>query len=198
MRTIHRATFHALASCGLVFGTALSAQNAAVQPNATTAQPPLFQGIVLDAKGKTVGALGAPAPQSNFSTVIRQISGILVQILIDPVVGFRPFNEFFTDPLVYMYQSSNCAGQAYLPVDGWNSGFPSLPTQGKTATILPATQPSIYFAGKPSVLTLGSYQTITGTPLDCVTLGPGFTQYVGLPQSVLVSSLGLTPPFSIK
>jgi hypothetical protein len=59
-----------------------------------------------------------------------------------------------------------------------------------------ATQPSIYFAGSPlMLLAVQSYKPFL---VDNTCRAVQTTIYVGLPQNVLVSSIALTPPFSIK
>jgi hypothetical protein len=67
----------------------------------------LFQGIMVDAKGKTVGRIGAMAHDGN-NTVIRQINGMWVELAVDPAAGFPPAT------FDYGYQSTDCTGQAYL------------------------------------------------------------------------------------
>jgi hypothetical protein len=57
--------------------------------------------------------------------------------------------------------------------------------------VSPATQPSIYFAGSPMLLTMQSYKPFL---FNSACQGIQTTIYVGLPQNVSVSSLGLTPP----
>jgi hypothetical protein len=170
-------------------------------PSAPAASsPPLFQGIMVDAKGKTVGRfVPNPIPMQEpyaYSRVIRQINGIWVQLTVDAVAGFPIF------PPTYFYQSSDCTGQAYLLVNPY--GGTVFPAQGFPAIVPPATQPSIYFAGTPTLLTLqsGMGPLFPFPPPPFPPPGPCRTYsgsaYVGLPQSVPVSSLGLTLPFSIK
>src|SRR5271169_5620520 len=91
MAAIRRGVFHALVGFGTVFATPLVAQNAAVQSNAATKSPPLFQGIMVDAKGKDVGRIyisvvptGAFVGNSG-NIVIRQIDNIWVAL---PVADF--------------------------------------------------------------------------------------------------------------
>jgi hypothetical protein len=74
--------------------------------------------------------------------------------------------------------------------------YVTAPPLAVIATIPPATAPSIYFAGTPaSLVTINSY-TQSGY---CNVLAPnGFTANMGPIQSVPVSSLGLTLPFSVK
>jgi len=142
------------------------------------AAPPLFQGIVVDAKGKTVGRLGGR------DTVIRQINRIWVEIPVDVVAGFIPAE------LIYLYQTSDCTSQAYLGVYSYDASGATLPAQGVVATVPPATEPSIYFAGTPaSLLPTKSYRIVAGGNLGCHPVDR--TVYVGALQSVTVSSLRL-------
>jgi hypothetical protein len=154
----------------------------------------------VDAVGNSVGRLyfndGFPISPNPFQYVVRQINGIWVAISVTET-GFQS-----TPPFQYWYQSTDCAGQAYLQVNqGLYSGFPgpSSPAAGYLATLPPANVPSIYFAGTPSILTMNSYQN-AGPGGTCFVWndGPSPTTYVGIPQSVPVSSLGLTLPFSVK
>jgi hypothetical protein len=98
-------------------GVALVASltTAVAQQRAT--QPPLFQGVMMDAKGNTVGR----AVVTGFFTarVVRQIKGVWVSLSITPS-GF-----YEGDPLPLFYQSTDCTGTAYLsfvPDGGLASG----------------------------------------------------------------------------
>jgi hypothetical protein len=190
MPIFRSSVFHPLVVIGGLFATPLFAQNTVVETNANAAAaPPLFQGIVVDANGKTVGRLGAIGHE-GYNTVIRQIGGIWVELQLDMMSGFVPkgFN--------YWYQSPDCSGQAYLMVNSSaGGGVLALPAQGAVALVSPATEPSIYFAGTPSLLTIKSYRPATSS--FCSTYG-NFPQYFGLPQSVPLSSFGIAPPFSVK
>jgi hypothetical protein len=147
--------------------------------------------MVVDANGNAVGQLGR---NDNVTSIIRQISGIWVEVPVDVVNGFVPTKEFFNEAR-YFWQSADCTGQAYLAQRGGGSGTSSFLSQAVIATISPATQPSIYFAANPMLLTMQSYKSF---PLNNACQAIQTTIYVGLPQNVSVSSLGLTPPFSIK
>jgi hypothetical protein len=169
----------------------------------TTVASPLFQGIVVDAKGKTVGRL-VFEPLTGLEFVVRQINGIWVILRVILETGFA-LDNFVT----YFYQSADCTGQAYLSLGGGQSTIsplggglyynawsatPIAPEIGTIAIVPPETVPSIYFAGKPaSVLNINSYTV--GTPFCQAGVA---NIAVGLPQSVPMSSLGLTPPFSVK
>ena len=163
----------------------------AQQPTTTTAVSPLFQGIVGDAKGKIVGRLFING--DGFNSAVRQINGTWVLVPFDAVAGFVP-----VDPgnVVYWFQSFDCTGQGYFRLNR-NQGPAALPALGTVATISPSTQPSIYFAGLPAgLLDIGSYRPTGGM---CSSFRPDPEPfYVGPAQSVPVSSLGLTPPFSVK
>jgi hypothetical protein len=166
----------------------------AQQEATTAAQPPEFQGTMVDAKGKTVGRLIIDV-RGNQNSVVRQINKVWVVLVVpDLATGF-----LVNTNISYWYQSSDCTGQAYLAVNPETSAAVTAPAFGNVATIPPATQPAIYFAGAPaSVVAIKSLKT-TGSPI-CGTVGfpDGNPMYVGLPQSVPVSSLGLTLPFSVK
>ena len=164
------------------------------QVQATTVTPPLFQGIMVDAKGKTVGRLFSAGGNGQY-VVVRQISGVWVELPIDTL------SAFYASSLVpTYYQSADCTGQPYFPVD-FNRGTDVL-SFAFISIIPPATAPTIYFAGTPiSQLTVKSfqYQTPSGTtPQGCQAVGNANLLNVGLPQSVPVSSLGLTLPFKVK
>jgi hypothetical protein len=167
--------------------SAAFAQQPAAAPLAAATATPLFQGVMVDAKGKTVGRLSATAVGGG-DYIIRQINGTWVEIPVDPAAGFVPFVG-----ILYYYQSSDCTGQAYLLVSS-NEANLALPAQGVPAIVPPSTEPMIYFAGTPTRLTIKSRGTVPGP--DCNTGGGLF--WVGIPQSVPVSGLGLTLPFSVK
>jgi hypothetical protein len=147
--------------------------------------------MVVDANGNAVGQLGR---NDNVTSIIQQISGIWVEIPVDVANGFVPTKEFFNEAN-YFWQSADCTGQAYLAQRGGGSGTSSFLSQAVIAAISPATQPSIYFAGSPMLLTMQSYKSFL---LNNACQAIQTTIYVGLPQNVSVSGLGLTPPFSIK
>jgi hypothetical protein len=173
----------AIACLGL---TAAVAQQREATTAATAKSPPLFQGIMEDAKGKTVGRLGAIG-HDGANTVIRQINGTWVEVQVDVTAGF------VTTRFDYWYQSSDCTGQPYLLANG--SGANVMPGMGLVYTIPPATAPSIYFVAQPSLLTM---QSVLAGAFGSYCEGVNRSLWVGIPQSVLVSSLGLTPPFSVK
>jgi hypothetical protein len=163
--------------------------------------------VLVDANGNTVGRLyftdGNPLGlNGSYQYVLRQINGIWVAIPVTET-GFQSIGP---PPFQYWYQSADCTGQAYLMVNqaifGGPSPGPSSPAAGYPATLPPANIPSIYFAGTPSILTLNSYQNPPVPPFAGMcfpwTNGPSPTVYAGIPQSVPVSSLGLTLPFSVK
>jgi hypothetical protein len=157
-------------------GTATN--NAAASASSALTNPPVFQGLMVDAKGKTVGRV-----LDNGGYIARQISGVWValQAFID---GFQPSSP---DAVVYLFQSSDCTGPRYM-------GVTQLPGQGTVATVPPSTEPSVFFPGKPVLLNVASQGNYT----TCDTFGGPRPAYVGPAQSVTVSSLGLTPPFSVK
>jgi hypothetical protein len=166
--------------------------------NVQGAQGPPGQGatVLVDANGVSVGRLVLTVPLLSaypWHYAMRQINGIWVLIPVSPT-------DFLSvGPFSYWYQSTDCTGQAYLSVN-WGvelDNSPSSPAMGWLATLPPANIPSIYFAGAPSRLTVSSYRN---PGESCIVWNNGTppTMYVGIPQSVSVSSLGLTPPFSIK
>jgi hypothetical protein len=147
--------------------------------------------VLVDAKGNTVGQLW-PLAGSFVYAVVRQVSGIwMVLDVVDLASGFSITSEFR-----YWYQSNDCTGQQYLLVNDPSSNTDIL-AAGTIAIIPPATQPSIYFAGTPwSVRTMQSYRL--GQNGSCNGGLSPTSALAGLPQSVLLSSLGLTLPFSVK
>jgi hypothetical protein len=172
------------------------------QVQGTSVAPPLFQGIMVDAKGKTVGRIYEAGPMAGFNGVIRQIAGIWVALPVaDYTSGFMsiPAGPQFT----LYYQSNDCTGPAFMYV---NPAGVTEPAFAIVTTIPPATAPAIYFAGTPSmVVNINSSNYYGSNSPSCNNLdqiglgGPGsITAYMGAIQSVPVSSLGLTPPFRVK
>jgi hypothetical protein len=99
----------------------LGLSGAFAQQSAQTAAPPVFQGLMVDAKGKTVGRF-FPIFGGEYSFVVLQISKIWVSLTVaDLTSGF-----FVLPPssLAYYYQSVDCAGQAYLPANNFGSPTP--------------------------------------------------------------------------
>jgi len=111
--------------------------------------------------------------------------------LLDFTTGFR--TDFPAD-IQPWYQSADCTGPAYLavsPIPAANAAVNG-PAAAQIVTVPPATAPSIYFAGAPTaVLIMGSTRTNNCYPY-------GDYGGVGLLQSVPLSNLGLTLPFSLK
>jgi hypothetical protein len=131
-----------------------------------------------------------------YGSVVRQIGGVWVFLPVtDLATGFQINPQSI---LQILHQSVDCAGQGYYYA-GLSLDDPPLitePVQGLVATIPPATQPSIYFAGSPTkVLTINSFSSFGA---GCQPYRNPNPVYVGPIQSVPVSSLGLTLPFSIK
>jgi hypothetical protein len=196
----------AIVSIASILGLLVTAA-AAQQPETASAasassaltNPPVFQGLMVDAKGKTVGLL-FPDSTSGVDYIVRQLNKIWVQLPIDPLAGFPDQSG----NLRYVFQSVDCAGQGYFLLN-WHSNYSltaaALPALGLLATIPPSTQPSIYFAGAPvSKVTIGSFRyvgDICRTPQPDDPLA-GQPVGVGPAQSVPLSSLGLTLPFSVK
>jgi hypothetical protein len=175
--------------------------------------PPLFHSIMVDSKGKTVGAFlfdpnnnspGGQAPGSA-AFVVRQINGVWVTLQVgDFNTGFQtvPPSE-----IAYWYQTTDCKGQAYFFVSQHPTAYMTGPAFGWVATIPPATMPSIYFAGSPAqVVVTKSYQCAGDIGCPVYGGGPGCQVYpggggpnnVGPVQIVPLNNLGLIPPFSIK
>jgi hypothetical protein len=166
----------------------------AQQPETTAAaaQPPLFQGIMVDAKGQTVGRL---IGISSVDLVVRQISGVWVLLRVrDLAIGF----DSEQDAIPYFYQSTDCAGQAYFPVNQSDDHHVIEPVIGTVGTIAPATAPSIYFAGAP--VSVVAAKSVRNAGQSCIAFNPNSPPSiaVGPAQSVPVSSLGLALPFSVK
>jgi hypothetical protein len=203
---------------GSIFFLGLVAAFAQAQIQGSSVAPPLFQGIMVDAKGRNVGRIyinallpgngsnGAFAPAVHM--VIRQIDGVWVGL---PVTDFTSgFNVSDRTTLLYLYQSADCTGQAYLPVSNNVYVWPavsanlfvatsSAPPIALVATIPPSTEPYIYFAGTPALVTINSLRREAGTGSNGQCNGyPATPVWVGPIQSVPVSSLGLTLPFKVK
>jgi hypothetical protein len=174
--------------------SAALAQQPTLTPKAP--QPPLFQSIMVDAKGKTIGRFLPSFFDSNgiSSYVVRQLNAVWVMLPVDPLMGFPT-----TDPnaISYLYTSGDCSGQSYLPPGGLGANLTSFTAMGLVSTIPPSTQSSIIFAGSPfAYLEINSYRRHPGAP--CSYNSPQGTIWVGPAQSVPTSSLGLTLPFSVK
>jgi hypothetical protein len=161
---------------------------------------------MVDAKGKTVGLLYSPffvspypgVPPAAF--VVRQISKIWVVLEVaDFITGFLiTESPGRVGVPQYFYQSADCTGQAYLRVNSSVVGgmVATGPAIGYVATIPPATAPSIYFAGLAATLTMNS---VLGYGSPCFPWAAGNNPlYVGPVETIPVSALGLTLPFSIK
>ena len=175
--------------------------NAAASASNALTNPPVFQGLMVDAKGKDVGryafsysnfaAFALPGDGFLGGFVVRQISRIWVVLTVnDFKAGFVLYDPSL---IQYYYQSTDCTGTAYLPVNTRQSFAATAPAFGYVMTIPPATAPSIYFAGTPVNVILNSrlYSGVCFTESDD-------TFFVGPVETVPVSSLGLTLPFSIK
>jgi hypothetical protein len=189
----------AVASAASIFlGVSAAFAQQSAQTTATTAAPPVFQGLMVDAKGKTVGRLFPSTMFSSNAYVVRQINKVWVSLeIIDLASGFVVASPTGSPP-PYYYQSIDCTGQAYLAGNSNQGPYVMAPVPSFVTAIPPATAPSIYFAGTPtSVLTMNS--TNQGADNSCYHYpGGGQTMYVGPAESFPVSSLQLTLPFSIK
>jgi hypothetical protein len=183
--------------------TAAAAQQAetaaAASASSALTNPPVFQGLMVDAKGKTVGRFyPAFMPYLGGATVVRQISGIWVSLnVVDLSSGFFVASPPGALP-PYYFQSIDCTGQAWMVLSSVQPTAAMAPVPSFVTAIPPVTAPSIYFAGTPtSVLTMQS--TNQGENFNCYHFpGGGQSLYVGPARNVPVSSLGLTLPFSIK
>jgi len=165
------------------------------QQSQTSADPPLFEGIMVDAKGKTVGRLVIVINDLLTNFVVRQMSGVWVALPVgDLTTGFQISSN--NNQIHYFYKSADCTEEAQFLVSPNNTN--TGPVFGVAAVVPPATQPSIYFAGMPaSVVIIHSFRVPGG---GCQPMDPsgGSRLIVGPVQSAPVSSLGLTLPFSIK
>jgi hypothetical protein len=133
-----RVTIAASICLGLTAAAAQQLETAATK----SAQPPLFEGIMVDAKGKTFGKISWS--YSGTDTVVRQISGVWVVLR---VIDFTTVLEDNGHIITYFYQSTDCTGQAYLSLnDHYNI---NAPVSALVAVVPPATAPSVYFAGSP-------------------------------------------------
>jgi len=176
------------------------------QAQTTSVTPPLFQGIMVDAKGKNVGRIYVNALASSGGLygpaahmVIRQIDGVWVGLPVtDFTSGFTPYDP---TSFQYYYPSADCTGQAYMFVNrifksnGAELAAAIAPPIALVTTIPPSTEPYIYFAGAPAFVSMNSIRVNPNAP--CALTGPS-TLWMGPIQSVPVSSLGLTLPFKVK
>jgi hypothetical protein len=178
-------------SAALAQQPGIATSNAAVSASNALTNPPVFQGLMVDAKGKTVGRF-----YPGGLNVVRQINGVWVWLSIsDLTTGFQPDGS----ALYYYYQSTDCTGQAYLSIANGGNSHMTAPAYGQVLTIPPATAPSIYFAGTPaSVVTIQSERNQNAPPTACNPYSGGVPLGAGPVHNVPVSSLGLTLPFSIK
>jgi hypothetical protein len=154
------------------------AQQSQVQlQSKTMPEPPLVQGIVVDAKGKTVGRL-------LNGVVVRLVNGTPVAIPVDS----NGFQGGGLDNAVFLFQSADCTGTKYMDAG-------SILTTGSIITAPPSVPvPTLFFpAGTPTLRTIASLTE--GGP--CVPVPP-MASMVGVTQSADVSSWGLVPPFKVK
>jgi hypothetical protein len=100
-----------------------AANNAAAAASSALTNPPVFQGLMVDAKGKTVGRLyPGGTTRTGGNSVVRQINGVWVLLAVldlDPTTGFQ-LAILANNELVYLYQSADCTGQAYFLVNPSN------------------------------------------------------------------------------
>jgi hypothetical protein len=188
---LRRVAFIASVSLGVT--TAVAQQQREATP-AANAHPPVFQGLMVDAKGKTVGR--ASWDLNGTENVVRQINGVWVVLSVRDLPSGLDTRGIRTRR--YLYQSTDCTGTAYLPLTA-DLGDPIVtsPVFGWALTVPPATAPSIYFAAPPyHVLLMKAVRDAVSNSCDLFRDPPMLA--VGTVQSVTVSSLGLTPPFSVK
>jgi hypothetical protein len=163
--------------------SAAVAQQQATTANAPpAAQPPLYQGILVDAKGKNVGRL------LGVNVVVREVSGIPVAINVASS-GFVPDFDTPQGPAIVFFQSADCTGNGFLEAT-------DVPIRGFVVTNPPTiTQPSLVYPGKPATMSIASsrYANDSG---HCYP-GP-YTSIFGPMQTVAVATFGLVPPFTSK
>jgi hypothetical protein len=152
---------------------------AAAQQPTTAAQQPLFQGIVVDAKGKTVGRL------LDRGSVVRTVSGFWVALDVLPS-GFYISNG--QPP--YYFQSADCTGPQYMDAG-------SLPPYGAVISIPFFSQPTLIFPGTSVTLSIASTSGGGSAP-GCSPVNPPQSLRVGAVQSFEVNSWGFVPPFSAR
>jgi hypothetical protein len=108
-----------------------------------------------------------------------------------------PFQPITPNAVTYFYQTVDCTGQAYFAATDSTAAITGL-VIGVVSQVPPVTSPLIYFAGSPvSVLPLYSQRSPPNGNCSPF-IQPPVSIAVGPVQSVPVSSLGLTPPFSIQ
>jgi hypothetical protein len=95
--------------------------NAAASASSALTNPPVFQGLMVDAKGKTVGRLVLDNIGSS-QFVVRQINGIWVALPVTEA-GF----SIQPQPPLYWYQSADCTvrwsrlSEQIFRVDKWSA-----------------------------------------------------------------------------
>jgi hypothetical protein len=137
---------------------------------------PVFKGLLYDSHGKLIGRL------LEIGTVVRAVKGTFVSIRVVPTGFF----EFFP---AYAFQSRDCTGTQYL-----NAGW--LPVEGRVATIPPGfPNPTLFFPGKPTALTMASWQFAGG---PCQQFNPPRHDSWGIVNYVDVDSWGFVPPFHVQ
>jgi hypothetical protein len=195
---------HAKLAFALIVGVVLPAAAAQGQVQGTVAPgpapgtyvaPPLLQGIVVDATGKTVGRIYPNAAGIGGNLIIRQIEGIWVGLPLSDLTSWLHGSDPATFPIYY--PSLNCTRAAYALTNGNAFLGPGFPSMALVAVVPPSTAPYIYFAGTPALVQLSSVQL--GPAGNCTqVIPPPISLWAGTLISAPVSSLGLTLPFKVK
>lgn len=138
---------------------------------------------VVDANGVVIGRL------LNDLMLVRKTNGGFIKLVFDEY-GFVPS----TRQLVFVYETSDCAGTAYLQQFGVPPIGMSIPDTWQSPPYRGAAE--IYYPGRASLRTVGSYsRPLADPPAGCVTLYKPAKALVG---TVEKQDLHFTPPFTLK
>jgi hypothetical protein len=160
----------AFASIASIF-MGLSAAVAQQAETKATSPPRLFEGLVIDAKGKTVGRL------VGYDSVVLTVDGVWLAILVDPT----GFTNAGPTSLNIFYTSINCSGAGYMV-----AGLPSFAWVVSTPSTFVA-QPTLFFPGLPNSRTLRS-SNLTTMGYRAVRVRRGRQHLAPLKRSILIAS----------
>jgi hypothetical protein len=183
---ISYAIIRGIVSLGCFFATPLMAGSPGLDADGKD-KPGPDQGVVVDANGKFVGAL------LSQNVVTLKLNGIWVALGVTasgfPVAGTITSVHFY-------YPTSDCSGPSYINIDLPRT---ALTVQSPQPIPVPTPVPTILFAGNPvQNLHILSYVPYNGNNVVCTAASPNTYILVGPTQGIPLSSLGLTPPFTVK
>jgi Sulfatase-modifying factor enzyme 1 len=136
----------------------LSAAVAQQPAQSAAAAASVFQGLMVDARGMIVGRVVSESDYGAATLVVRQISGIWVALRVgDFTTGIGNGGD---DTLTYWYQSSDCADQAYLPLNPAGLAYVTGPVFGTVAIPRDASDGSRAPEVHPGFDTTGSHPVV--------------------------------------